>query len=108
MRRLQLSRKVDEAMHRTDCPRAQKRLQASGDPTANEVLAAARPLRRKAVITVEFDAEDYFCAQAQEGEIRRILATLRPDFERIDIRFADRRPRLTSRAAPPQATWPRP
>lgn len=75
---------------------------------AAKVRAEPRPLRRKAVITVEFDAEDYFCAQAQEGEIRRLLSRLQADFKRIDIRFADRRPRLAPRAAPPQATWPRP
>lgn len=79
---------------------------ASNRPHA-KVRPEPRPVRRKAVITVEFDAEDYFCAQAQEGEIRRVLLRLQADFKRIDIRFADRRPRLAPRAAPPQATWPR-
>ncbi len=79
---------------------------ASNRPDA-KVRPEPRPVRRKAVITVEFDAEDYFCAQAQEGEIRRVLLRLQADFKRIDIRFADRRPRLAPRAAPPQATWPR-
>lgn len=81
---------------------------AGSDRPAAKVRPEPHPLRRKAVITVEFDAEDYFCAQAQEGEIRRALSRLQADFKRTDIRFADRRPRLAPRAAPPQATWPRP
>lgn len=75
-------------------------------PTA-KVRPEPRPLRRKAIITVEFDAEDYFDAQAQEEEIRRVLVRFRPEFERIDIRFADRRPRLTPRAPAPTGKWPR-
>ena len=78
------------------------------DRPAAKVRPEPRPLRRKAIITVEFDAKDYFCAQAQEEEIRRVFSRLRADFKRIDIRFADRRPRLRPRAAAPQATWPRP
>ena len=76
-------------------------------PTA-KARPEPRPLRRKAIIPVEFDAEDYLCAQTQEAEIRRLLSRLQADFKRIDIRFADRRPRLRPRAAAPQATWPRP
>jgi len=64
-------------------------------------------MKRKAVITVEFDADDYFSIQAQEKEIRRILSHLGPDFDRINIRFSDRRPRSYPRAAAPQACWPR-
>lgn len=67
----------------------------------------APPMKRKAVITVEFDAEDYFSAQTQEEKIRRILSRLQLDFEKVDVRFSDRRPRSAPRAAPPQATWPR-
>lgn len=66
-----------------------------------------RPMKRKAVITVEYEAEDYLKAVAREDEIRRALTDLRADFERIDIRFADRRPRQAPRAAAPTRTWPR-
>lgn len=65
------------------------------------------PMKRKAVITVEYEAEDYFKAMAREDEIRRILVELNAAFERIDIRFGDRRPRLTARAAAPTRPWPR-
>ena len=66
-----------------------------------------KPAKRKAVITVEYEAEDRLEALAQEGKIQRALADLAPDFDRIDIRFADRRPRVAPRAAAPTRTWPR-
>ena len=91
---------------RTDA--ASGRLEGAGSHRpAPKVRPEPRPLRRKALITVEFDAEDYFGARAQEEEIRRVLSGLQAEFKKIDIRFADRRPRLGPRAAPPQRTWPR-
>ena len=54
-------------------------------------------MKRKAVILVEFEAEDYFNVQA-------LLPT---EFARVDIRFIDRRPRLKPRARAPQRNWPR-
>ncbi len=65
------------------------------------------PMKRKAVITVEYEAEDYLKAMAREDEIRRALGELNAAFDRIDVRFGDRRPRLTSRAAAPSRPWPR-
>ena len=65
------------------------------------------PMKRKAVITVEYEAEDYLKAIAREDEIRRVLVELNAAFDRIDVRFGDRRPRLTSRAAAPSRPWPR-
>jgi hypothetical protein len=65
------------------------------------------PMKRKAVITVEYEAEDYLKAVAREDEIRRVLAELNAAFDRIDVRFGDRRPRLTARAAAPIRPWPR-
>lgn len=67
----------------------------------------ARLMKRKAVITVEYEVEDYLGAKAQESRIRRALADLSPDFGRIDIRFADLRPRNTPRAPAPERSWPR-
>lgn len=64
-------------------------------------------MKRKAVITVEYEAEDYLKAMAREDAIRRVMAKLKADFDRIDVRFADRRPRHRPRAAPPLRTWPR-
>ncbi|WP_150131380.1 hypothetical protein [Caulobacter mirabilis] len=64
-------------------------------------------VKRKAFITVEYDAEDVYGARAQEGEIRRVLADLQPGFDRIAIRFADRRQRCAPRAAAPERIWPR-
>lgn len=64
-------------------------------------------MKRKAVITVEYEAEDFLKAVAREDEIRRVLAQLKSDFDRIDVRFADRRPRHRPRAAAPLRTWPR-
>ena len=64
-------------------------------------------MKRQAIITVEYDAEDYLGVKAQEGVIRRVLAGLKPDFEHVDVRFADRRPRFTPRAAAPEKVWPR-
>lgn len=73
----------------------------------NEGVASARLIKRKAVITVEYEVEDYVGAKAQENRIRRALVDLSPDFDRIDIRFADRRPRYTPRAPAPDRHWPR-
>lgn len=64
-------------------------------------------MKRKAVITVEYEAEDYLKAVAREDAIRRAMAELKADFDRIDVRFADRRPRHKPRAAAPLRTWPR-
>jgi len=66
-----------------------------------------KPMKRKAVITVEYEAEDYFKIRSREGQIRRALSALETDFERIEIRFADRRPRSAKRAAAPDRAWPR-
>lgn len=74
---------------------------------AQRGAAAIAPMKRKAVITVEYEAEDSLEAMAQEDEIRRVLTELKPDFDRIDIRFADRRPRHAPRAAAPSRCWPR-
>lgn len=62
-------------------------------------------MKRQAIITVEFDAKDYFCARAQEEEIRQALSGLDPNSKTVDIRFTDRRPRLKPRAEPPRAIW---
>lgn len=64
-------------------------------------------MKRKAVIMVEFEAEDYFNAQAKEDQIRGVLALLPTEFAQVDVRFIDRRPRLTPRARAPQRSWPR-
>lgn len=65
------------------------------------------PMKRKAVIVVEYEAHDYYDARTQENEIRRALAELQAEFDRIDIRFGDRRPRVAPRAAAPIRCWPR-
>jgi hypothetical protein len=70
-------------------------------------VASARLMKRKAVITVEYEVEDYVGGKAQESRIRRALLDLSPDFDRIDIRFADRRPRQAPRAPAPERSWPR-
>lgn len=64
-------------------------------------------MKRKAIIMVEFEAEDYFIARAKEDQIRGVLALLPPEFAHVDVRFIDRRPRLTPRARAPQRSWPR-
>lgn len=70
-------------------------------------VPSARLMKRKAVITVEYEVEDYVGAKAQESRIRRAMVDLSPDFDRINIRFADRRPRNTPRAPAPGRSWPR-
>ncbi|MEG2312301.1 hypothetical protein [Brevundimonas sp.] len=77
------------------------------DTRPDDRIASARLMKRKAVITVEYEVEDYVGAKAQESRIRRALVDLSPDFDRIDIRFADRRPRNTPRAPAPDRSWPR-
>ena len=99
MRRLNQASRADAASGRLE--------RAGSHRPAPKARPEPRPLRRKAVITVEFDAEDFFCSRAQEDEIRRALSRLQAEFKKIDIRFADRRPRSAPRAAPPQGTWPR-
>ena len=42
-------------------------------------------MKRKAVIMVEFEAEDYFNVQAKEDQIRGVLALLPTEFARVDI-----------------------
>lgn len=63
-------------------------------------------MKRKAVITVEFEAEDYLVVQDREAEIRRALETLRSAFETVNVHFCDRRPRLRPRAPAPERYWP--
>ncbi|SJM55126.1 hypothetical protein FM111_04680 [Brevundimonas diminuta 3F5N] len=77
------------------------------DARPDNGAADVRLMKRKAVITVEYEVEDYLGAKAQESRIRRALADLSPDFDRIDIRFADRRPRSSPRAPAPKRSWPR-
>ncbi|PRB14577.1 MULTISPECIES: hypothetical protein [unclassified Brevundimonas] len=76
---------------------------ASPHRSAGEIA----PMKRKAVITIEYEAEDYLKAMAREKEIRRALVELNAVSDRIDVRFGDRRPRLISRAAAPSRPWPR-
>jgi len=76
------------------------------DTNPDDGVARARLMKRKAVITVEYEVEDYVGAKAQESRIRRALVDLSPDFDRIDIRFADRRPRTMPRATAPNRSWP--
>jgi len=77
------------------------------DTSPNTGVTSARLMKRKAVITVEYEVEDYLVAKVKESRIRRALVDLSPDFDRIEIRFADRRPRHTPRAPAPDRSWPR-
>ncbi len=74
---------------------------------AGQRAAPARLIKRKAVITVEYEALDNFDVRAQESEIRRVLSDLQPRFDRLDVRFQDRRPRSVPRAAAPDRIWTR-
>lgn len=58
-------------------------------------------MKRKAVIVLNFDVEDFIEARAREGEIKQFVERLRVAFDDVDLRVTDRRPRTAKRAVTP-------
>lgn len=59
-------------------------------------------MKRKAVITVGFECEDFLEVRVREAEIRRYVEGLREAFSEVDLRVTERRPRLAKRAETPR------
>ena len=62
----------------------------------------AKAVKRKAIITLDFECQDSLEARAREAEIRRYVEGLRESFADVNLRVTERRPRLTKRAATPR------
>ena len=59
-------------------------------------------MKRKAVITLDFECEDFLEVRVREAEIRRYVDGLRQAFTEVDLRVTERRPRLSKRAPTPR------
>lgn len=59
-------------------------------------------MKRKAIITLGFECEDFLEARAREAEIRCYVDGLREAFAEVDLRVTERRPRLSKRAETPR------
>jgi hypothetical protein len=56
---------------------------------------------RQAVITLEFEAQDWIEAKAREREIKALVDSVREDFQDVKLRVIERRPRRAKRAPAP-------
>lgn len=65
-------------------------------------------MKRKAVIILNFEVEDFVEAKAREGEIKRFVDGLRPEFSDIHLQLMERRPRTAKRAPTPPVYMPAP
>lgn len=69
----------------------------------------AKAMKRKAIITLDFECQDFLEARVREAEIRRYVEGLRETFAAVDLRVTERRPRLSKRAETPRVyEGPRP
>lgn len=64
---------------------------------------------RQAVITLEFEVEDCFEERVREHEIKALVDSVRDNFNAVQLKIIERRPRRGKRAAAPIRVFvPRP
>lgn len=63
--------------------------------------------RYRAVVTVDFEAQDEAELQSREERLtKHIYQRVQAEFPAVDFRIAERRPRKRARCPAPDETWP--
>lgn len=62
-------------------------------------------MKYRAVITIEFDADDQLELVGKKREISALIAEVPQHCYGVEARFSERRPRLSPRAPAPSGIW---